>query len=209
VRILVCDDHMVVRAGLRGLLSEEPDFELVGEASDGEEAVRLADRLKPDVVLMDLRMPVMDGATAIGRIKADHPEVHAIVLTTYETDLDILKAVENGATGYVLKNAPREELFQAIRNAAEGKPLLSPAITARLMQRMRDPSEEALSRREIEVLKLVSRGISNKDIAKELWISETTVKTHMVHVFEKLGVTDRTAAVTVALKRGILSLDDQ
>ncbi|WP_047866450.1 response regulator [Rubrobacter aplysinae] len=208
IRILICDDHMVVRAGLRGLVSEEPGMEVVGEAADGEEAVALAGRLKPDVVLMDLRMPHMDGVTAISRIKADYPSIHAIVLTTYESDADIVKAIDRGATGYLLKNAPSEELFGAIRAAAEGKPLLSPAVTARLMNRVRGPAEEALSTREIEVLELVARGTSNKEIAKELWITETTVKTHMAHIFEKLGVTDRTAAVTVALRRQILRLDE-
>ena len=207
VRILISDDHPVVRAGLRGMLSGEPDFEVVGEAQNGREAVTLTGELGPDVVLMDLRMPEMDGVAAIGRIKEDHPEVQVLVLTTYESDADIVRAVEVGATGFLLKDAPREELFTAIRNVTEGKSPLSPAVAARLMRRMRGTTEESLSAREIEVLELVARGTSNKEIAKQLWVSETTVKSHMLHIFDKLGVTDRTAAVTAALKRGIIRLE--
>jgi DNA-binding NarL/FixJ family response regulator len=207
VRILVTDDHPVVRAGLSGMLSGEPDFEVVGEAQNGTEAVAFVGELKPDVVLMDLRMPEMDGVTAIGHIKSDHPDVHILVLTTYESDADILRAIETGATGYLLKDTPREELFGAIRTVAQGQSPLAPGVAARLMQRVRDPEEEGLSTREIEVLELVAHGTSNKEIAKQLWVSETTVKSHMLHIFDKLGVTDRTAAVTEALKRGIIRLE--
>ena len=207
VRILLSDDHPVVRAGLSGMLQGEPDFEVVGEATNGKEAVALAGELSPDVVLMDLRMPEMDGVTAIGHIKAEHPEIQILVLTTYESDADILRAVETGASGYLLKDSPREELFGAIRVVAEGKSPLAPTVASRLMQRMRGSDEEALSTREIEVLELVARGTSNKEIAKLLWVSETTVKSHMLHIFDKLGVTDRTAAVTAALKRGIIRLE--
>ena len=207
IRLLIVDDHPVVRSGLQGMLASQPDFEVVGEAQDGSEGVTLARRLKPDVILMDLRMPEMDGVTAIGRIKEDRPEAQVLVLTTYESDADILRAIETGASGYLLKDAPREDLYAAIRAVAQGKSPLAPAVAARLMGRLRASADKALSNREIEVLELVARGTSNKQIGKELWISETTVKTHMLHVFEKLGVTDRTAAVTVALKRGIIRLE--
>ena len=207
IRILITDDHPVVRAGLGGMIAGEPDFEVVGEAGDGKEAVAMTGELKPHVVLMDLRMPEMDGVTAIGHIKAEYPEVQILVLTTYESDADILRAIETGATGYLLKDTPREELFGAIRLVAEGKSPLAPGVATRLMQRMRGSEEEGLSTREIEVLELVARGTSNKEIAKQLWVSETTVKSHMLHIFDKLGVTDRTAAVTAALKRGIIRLE--
>ena len=207
VRILVTDDHPVVRAGLSGMLSGEPDFEVVGEAQNGKEAVAFVRERKPDVVLMDLRMPEMDGVTAIQHIKSSYPDVHILVLTTYESDADILRAIETGATGYLLKDTPREELFGAIRMVAQGQSPLAPGVAARLMQRVRNPEEEGLSTREIEVLELVAHGTSNKEIAKQLWVSETTVKSHMLHIFDKLSVTDRTAAVTEALKRGIIRLE--
>jgi DNA-binding NarL/FixJ family response regulator len=206
VRLLIADDHPIVRASFEGMLAEKPDLEVVGEAGNGEEAVRLADQLRPDVVLMDLRMPEVDGVEAIGRIKEDHPHVHILVLTTYDSDADILRAIEAGATGYLLKDTPREELFRAIRAAARGEPVLAPSVTARLMQRAKTPSQAALSGREIEVLELVARGKSNRELARDLHLSEATVKSHLIHIFDKLGVTDRTAAVTVALERGILRL---
>ncbi len=207
IRLLISDDHPVVRAGLSGMLSEEPDFEVVGEATNGKEAVTLTGEFRPDVVHMDLRMPEMDGVTAISQIKAEYPETQILILTTYESDADILRAIETGATGYLLKDAPREELFEAIRVVAEGKSPLAPTVATRLVERMQGSDEEALSTREIEVLELVARGTSNKEIAKILWVSETTVKSHMLHIFDKLGVTDRTAAVTAALKRGIIRLE--
>jgi DNA-binding NarL/FixJ family response regulator len=207
IRILISDDHPVVRAGLSGMINGESGFEVIGEAGNGKEAIAMTGELKPDVVLMDLRMPEMDGVTAIEHIKTDYPEVNILVLTTYESDADILRAIETGATGYLLKDTPREELFGAIRMVAEGKSPLDPGVATRLMQRMRGSDEEGLSTREIEVLELVARGTSNKEIAKQLWVSETTVKSHMLHIFDKLGVTDRTAAVTAALKRGIIRLE--
>ena len=206
IRLLISDDHPVVRAGIGGMLSGEEDFEVVGEATNGSEAVALANRTKPDVILMDLRMPEMDGVEAISRIKEQHPEMNILVLTTYESDADILRALERGATGYMLKDAPREDLFEAIRATAEGKSPLAPDVAARLVQRIREPVDELLSTREIEILELIAGGASNKNIAKQLWISDTTVKSHVLHIFNKLEVTDRTAAVTVALRRGIISL---
>ena len=207
IRLLIVDDHTVVRAGLQGMLAGQPDFEIVGEAADGTEATALTDQLRPDVILMDLRMPRMDGVTAIRHIKARHPEVQVLVLTTYDTDADILPAIEAGATGYLLKDVPREDLFRAIRAAAWGETVLAPTVAACLVERMRAPAQEALSVREIEVLSLVAQGKSNKEIARQLHISETTVKTHLIHIFDKLGVTDRTAAVMEALKQGILQLE--
>lgn len=207
IRILVVDDHPVVRAGLSGLLSSQPDFEVVGEASNGFEALGVIDTLKPDVVLMDLRMPTMDGVSAIRQIRAKSGKVQVLVLTTYDTDSEIVRAVEAGATGYLLKDVPREELFRAVRLCSKGEAVLSPPIAARLLGRMRGPAEENLSTRELEVLSLVAKGYSNKEIARQLRISEATVKTHLLHAFGKLGVDDRTAAVTVALERGILRLE--
>jgi DNA-binding NarL/FixJ family response regulator len=207
IRLLVCDDHPVVRSGLRGILRSQPDFEVVAEAPDGTQAVALVRRFRPDVVLMDLRMPGMDGVTATGKIKAEHPEVQVLILTTYETDADILHAVEKGAIGFLLKDASEESLFDAIRQAAQGKSPLAPSVATRLVERMRGTTDERLSEREIEILQLVAQGLNNKAIAKELLISESTVKAHMLHIFEKLGVTDRTAAVTTALRRGIIRLE--
>jgi DNA-binding NarL/FixJ family response regulator len=206
IRLLIADDHPVVRDGLRGMLASEADFEVVGEAGSGAEAVRLTERERPDVVLMDLQMPEVDGATATAEIARRFPETRVLVLTTYDTDADILRAVEAGATGYLLKDTPRERLFPAIRSAARGETVLAPAVATRLVNRMRVPAEEALTSREIEVLELVARGASNADAAATLFISEATVKTHLLHIFGKLGVDDRTAAVVQALQRGIIAL---
>jgi DNA-binding NarL/FixJ family response regulator len=204
VRVLIADDHPVVRTGLWGMLDGEQDFEVVGEAQNGEEAMEMTERLNPDVVLMDLRMPDLDGVTATARIRERHPQTRVLVLTTSDSGADILRAVEAGATGYVLKDAPREELYEAIRLAAQGKPLLAPDVAAHLVERVQWPSEEVLSGREIEILDLVAQGKSNRNIAGELWISEATVKSHLLRIYEKLGATDRASAVAAAMKRGIL-----
>ena len=206
IRVLVADDHPVVRDGLCAMLDTQADIEVVGEATNGAEALALVGSLRPDLVLMDLQMPKVDGATATQRIRAENDDVQVLVLTTYDTDADISRAVEAGATGYLLKDARREELFRAVRLAANGESVLSPGVAKRVLGRMRAPAEEALSSREIDVLGAVARGLSNRAIARSLHISEATVKTHLVHVFAKLGVDDRTAAVTVALERGIIRL---
>lgn len=204
IRVLVVDDHPVVRSGLVGLLDVEDDLEVVGEAGDGAEAVARVAALVPDVVLMDLRMPTMDGAAATGTILAAHPAVRVLVLTTYDTDADIVRAVEAGATGYLLKDTPRAQLVEAVRTAARGGTVLAPAVAARLVSRMREPAVEALTPREVEVLAAVARGLSNAEVGRALFIGEATVKTHLLRVFAKLGVDDRTRAVTVAMERGIL-----
>jgi len=207
VRVLIVDDHPVVRSGIRGMLEPDPGIDIVGEASNGAEAVELSLRQHPDVVLMDLQMPGLDGASATARIKADRPETQVLILTTYGTDADIIPAIDAGAVGYLLKDQPHEEIARAVRAAARGETTLAPVIAQRLMQRVRSPAGDALSAREIEVLQLAARGLSNSEMAQELFVSATTVKAHLVHIYAKLGVNDRTAAVTTALERGIIRLD--
>jgi DNA-binding NarL/FixJ family response regulator len=204
IRVLVVDDHPVVRSGLIGMLDAEADLGVVGEAGDGEEAILRVAALEPDVVLMDLRMPRLDGVGATSRIVAEHPGSRVLVLTTYDTDADIVRAVAAGATGYLLKDTPRRQLVDAVRAAARGETVLAPPVAARLVSRMRTPVAEALTPREVEVLRAVARGLSNAEIGRELFIGEATVKTHLLRAFAKLGVNDRTRAVTVAMERGIL-----
>lgn len=207
ISLLIVDDHPVVRDGLRGMFESAPGFTVLGEASDGAEAVTLAGTLDPDVVLMDLRMPGGGGVDAIRELTRRGARAKVLVLTTYDTDSDTLPAIEAGATGYLLKDAPREELFTAVRAAAQGRTVLSPAVASRLVSAVRTPTapaNEPLSAREREVLTLVARGTSNREIARELFISEATVKTHLTHLYAKLGVNDRAAAVATGYQRGIL-----
>ncbi|GAA2323836.1 response regulator transcription factor [Streptomyces kunmingensis] len=207
ITLLIVDDHPVVRDGLRGMFDSAAGFTVLGEAANGAEALTRTAALDPDVVLMDLRMPGGGGVDAIKELTRRGARARVLVLTTYDTDSDTLPAIEAGATGYLLKDAPREELFTAVRAAAEGRTVLSPAVASRLVTAVRTPAapaEETLSAREREVLLLVSRGTSNKEIARELFISEATVKTHLTHIYAKLGVKDRAAAVAVAYDRKIL-----
>ncbi|MFJ8110916.1 response regulator [Streptomyces sp. NPDC096132] len=205
VRLLLCDDHAVVRAGLRALLSSAEGIEVVGEAGGGEEALALAARLRPDVVLMDLQLGEgMDGVTAIRRLTAEGSAgSRVLVLTMFDTDADITRAIEAGATGYLLKAERPEELFTAIRSAASGRTALSPPVADRLLARMRSPAP-TLSEREHEILGQLARGLGNREIARALFISEATVKTHLGRIYGKLGVETRAGAVAVAKERRLL-----
>jgi DNA-binding NarL/FixJ family response regulator len=205
IRVLLADDHPVVRTGLTGMLAGEAGLEIVGEAGSGEEALAMARALRPDVILMDLRMPGGDGVTATRRIRAELPGTAVLVLTTFDTDADILRAVEAGAAGYLLKDLPRADLAAAIRAAARGETVLAPAVAGRLLTRMRAGNAgEALSRRETAVLGLAARGLTNIEIGRELFISEATVKTHLMRASAKLGVSGRTATVARAMQLGAL-----
>ena len=204
IRILLVDDHPVVRLGLRGMLDAEPDLTVVGEASSGATGLAAAIAQKPDVVLMDLRMPDGDGVWATERIVARVPGTRVLVLTTYETDRDILRAIEAGAGGYLLKDAAPAELAEAVRAAARGETVLAPSVASTLVRQVRQPAPPALSAREVEVLGLVARGLTNAEIGRALFIAEATVKTHLLRIFNKLDVTDRTAAVTTAMTQGLL-----
>lgn len=204
LRLLLVDDHPVVRTGLAGMLAAEDDIDVVGEAGNGEEAVAMARELRPDVVLMDLRMPRLDGAEATALIVAELPQVRVLVLTTYDNDADIVRAVEAGATGYLLKDTPRDALADAVRSASRGETVLAAPVAARLVDRMRAPAPPALTPRETEVLAAVARGLSNAEVGASLHIGEATVKTHLLRIFAKLDVDDRTAAVTTAYRLGLL-----
>ena len=206
ITILIADDHTIVRAGIRQLLETQPDFEIVAEVENGRQALVQTLILHPDVVLMDLRMPEMDGVEAITAIREQLPDLHVLVLTTFDTDGDIVRAVDAGATGYLLKDVPREELFRAVRATARGETVLASSVAARLMGKVRSGGDDMLSSREIEVLLLVARGSTNQEIAESLFISKATVKSHLIQICNKLGVSDRTAAVTTALDRGVIRL---
>lgn len=204
IRLLIVDDHPIMRDGLRGVFSDDPDFEVVGEAGDGAEAVRIAQRIEVDVILMDLRMPVMGGVDAIARLRELGHPARVLILTTYDTDRDVLPAVEAGATGYLLKDAPRDELIRAVRAANAGQSVLAPSVASTLMGLAGARNPDTLSPREIEVLRLVADGSTNQIAARRLLVSETTIKTHLLHIYTKLGVRDRAAAVAAAYKRGLL-----
>ncbi|MFI0421473.1 response regulator [Spongiactinospora sp. 9N601] len=207
IRLLIADDHPIVRDGIRGMFTGDPAFEVLGEAADGAQAVALARALNPDVILMDLRMPRMDGVTAIKELARLGIAARVLVLTTYDTDRDVLPAIEAGATGYLLKDTGRDELAQAVRTAARGEAVLSPSVATRLLGQVRAPADP-LSARELEVLRLIAEGATNREAAARLFISEATVKSHVLHIYAKLGVNDRAAAVATAFRRGLLVLDD-
>lgn len=211
IRILVADDHPVVRDGLVSILGTQPDFVVVGEAANGIEVVQKAASLRPDVILLDLEMPEMDGVEAFRRVRADNPNVQAIVFTAFDTDERIVGAVQAGAQGYLLKGAPRSEIFNAIRIVSQGGSLLQPVVASRLLQRIRsdEPAPEPLTERETEVLQLLAQGKPNKEIAAALVISERTVKFHISSILRKLGAGNRTEAVTIAAQRGLVKITGQ
>ncbi|TCP44798.1 LuxR family two component transcriptional regulator [Tamaricihabitans halophyticus] len=205
IRLLIVDDHPIVRDGLHGVFHGDPAFEVRGEAGDGAEALEFVAREEIDVVLMDLRMPRMGGAAAIEQLRTSAPRTRVLVLTTYDSDADVLPAIEAGATGYLLKDAPREELLRAVHAAHRGEAVLSPSVASRLIGQVRQPSTpDALSQRELEVLRMVASGTTNREAAAKLFISEATIKTHLLHIYAKLGVRDRAAAVSAAHQRGLL-----
>jgi DNA-binding NarL/FixJ family response regulator len=205
IRVLIVDDHPIVRDGLQGILAAHSDFEVVGQAANGAEAVRQTQALRADVVLMDLRMPEMGGVEAIKLLRTRSPDTHILVLTTYDTDAEVLSALEAGATGYLLKDAPREDLIRAVKAAHRGESALSPSVASRLVGRVRASEAGALSPRELEIIKLIADGANNREAAAKLFISEATIKTHLIHIFEKLGVRDRAAAVAEAYRRRLIS----
>ena len=204
IRLLIVDDHPIMRDGLRSLFTGDAEFEVVGEAGDGAEAVRLAQKVDVDVILMDLRMPTMGGVAAITRLRELAHPARVLILTTYDTDRDVLPAIDAGATGYLLKDAPRDELIRAVRAANAGQSVLAPSVASTLIGLVGANSPDALSPRELEVLRLVADGATNQVAARQLLISETTIKTHLLHIHTKLGVRDRAAAVAVAYKRGLI-----
>lgn len=209
LRIVLADDHPVVREGLAAMLTGHSDFDVVGEAADGLTAARLVRDLQPDVLLTDLRMPGLDGVALTEEVTRTTPSVRVLVLTTYDSDADIVRAVEAGATGYLLKDTPSAQLFEAIRATARGETVLAPTVAAKLVTRLRTPTPDMLTPREVEVLEQVALGRTNAEIGRALFIGEATVKTHLLRVFAKLGVDDRTAAVTVAMQRGIIATPDR
>lgn len=201
ISVLLVDDHLVVRAGLRALLDSQPDVEVIGEADTGEAAVAMAAERTPDVVMMDLALGSgIDGVEAIRRIRSDRPEQPVLVFTTYDTDADVVRALDAGAIGYLLKDSAPQDIFGALRGAVTGRSVLSPPVASRVLDRMRRP-DQALTAREAELLSLLAEGLTNKELGKRLFISEATVKTHLAHIYAKLGVDSRAAAVSIALRR--------
>ena len=208
IRVLLADDHTLFRRGVREMLEAEEDINIVAEAATGREALEQARAIMPDVILMDLQMPVMDGLAAIKHIRAKQPEVFILVLTTYDSDADIVPAIEAGATGYLLKDAPPESLFRAVRSAAQGEGVFAPGVVEKITQRLSRTTKDSLSAREIEVLDLAAQGKSNKEIADKLHITEATVKTHVSSILAKLNLPSRTRAALYALKTGLVSLEE-
>lgn len=205
IRVMLVDDHPIVRAGIAGMLAHVDGIDVVAEAANGEDALGMITRTQPDVLLLDLRMPVMDGPSLIQKLRSEGNQIGILVLTTYDTDADILRATEAGANGYLLKDTTPQDLVKAIKATHAGDSWLAPGVAAQVMKTLRSADSEKLSSRELDVLKLVADGSSNKEIASALHVSPATVKTHLIHIFRKLNVNDRTAAVTVALDRGILT----
>jgi len=208
IRVLVADDHPMLREGLVAVLGTQPDFEVVGEAADGAEVVRLAERLGPDVILLDLEMPNVDGVAALERLKESGAEARTVVFTAYDTDERILGALRAGARGYLLKGASRQEIFEAIRVAHSGGSLLGPAATARLLRHVQrdEKDSNALTPRELEVLRLVAEGLSNREMATRLFVTERTIKFHVSSLLNKLDAENRTDAVRIAVRRGLIQL---
>ena len=209
IKILIADDHLIIRQGLRLILETENDFDLVGEASDGAEALSLCKKLKPDVVLMDLRMPIMDGLTAIEKLRVEQPEIAVVILTTFNEDELMFRGLQAGAHGYLLKDTDRNTLFNTIRAAARGETLLKPEIIARVLLQANTPQAKSsgpvnLTDRELEVLASVAHGERSKEIAMHLGISERTIKAHLASIYNKLGVDSRAAAIAVAAQKGLL-----
>ena len=207
IRVLIADDHPIVRSGIMSVLATQPDFEIVGQATNGQEAVAAVATLSPDLILMDLRMPVMNGVDATAKILAERPGTKVVNLTPYSADGEVLRAIEAGAVGYLLKDVPHDELFRALRAVARGDRYLAPSVTEQLMSRYQQPARSSLTDRELDVLRCVARGDGNKQIAAALQIAEPTVKAHLVHIFEKLGVENRTAAAKVARERGLIAAE--
>ena len=203
IRILIADDHPVVRSGLQTMLAQTDDFEMIGTAANGQQAIQHIETHAPDVVLMDLRMPEMDGVEAVHHIREHHPETRVLVLTTYKNDRDVLAALDAGATGYLLKDAPKATLIDAIRAAARGETVLDPEVEP-IIEGRSTPPTDTLTPRETEVLQLVAAGNTNAQVAQQLFISETTVKTHLKHIYRKLNAADRAAAVAVAVEKRLI-----